>query len=73
MVGDRPKPAPLSAEGLFEARANKVMFLNPKGTELYDRVNGRVSRFGFDYEQTERKKRVGMEGENLAVHGRPLK
>jgi hypothetical protein len=65
------KPVGLSDEALFNARATKVTFVNPKGYEQYARVNGHNPGC-FDWERDERRKRHGMEKDSLSVKGRPV-
>jgi len=71
MSKDFAKPAPLSEKSFFEARAEKVTFVNPKGLEMYGRVCGYKADVGE--EKSERKKRWSLNGDTLAKQGRPVK
>lgn len=65
------KPVGYSEEALFRARAEKVTFVNPKGYELFNCVNGQRPDPGD--ERSERRKRWSLNGDNLARQGRPVK
>ena len=85
---DRPlaKPAGLTDEGLFKARTEKVMFVNPPGSEHYARVHsfGRdtsppktIRTYGSngwsgDYDRKDLRHLRGF-GDSLAIPNRPVK
>jgi hypothetical protein len=89
-VTDTPfaKPDGLSDEGLFKARTEKVMFVNPPGSEHYNRVHGfgkasgavrdesethtRDSGHFRSFDRTKLRHLRGME-ESLSLKGRPVK
>jgi len=72
MSKDFAKPAPLSEQSFFEARNEKVTFVNPKGSEVYGRAMGfKPPEVSDDY--AARKKRWSLNGDTLAKQGRPVK
>jgi len=65
-------PVPLSEQSFFEARNEKVTFVNPKGSEVYGRAMG-FKPPEVDDQYAARKKRWSLNGQNLARQGRPVK